>query len=180
MTQHKTTCFVEGHFTYPYNATIKIVLQLQDTYARVFSIWKFTAYNSVHTEKLKHKTDPRYITIPKHAWQDTLHVHMHNSMYKLIVHYTQRTQYMQYITGNSNLPDCGGYVFSVALLLRWCSMPPPSMASTCFFYPCFCNAEVLSSWLSASLLGPQWVGFWGWLHVRERLSSTDIYFMKIN
>jgi len=140
MTQHTTTCLVLGHFTFPYNAKIKIILQLQDTCARVCSIWNFTAYNSVHTEKWKPKTDPRYITIPKHAWQDTLHVHVHNTMYKLIVHFTQRTQYMQYSTGNSYLPDCGGYESSVALLLRWCSVPPPSIASTCFFYPCLCNA----------------------------------------
>jgi len=47
---------------------------------------------------------------------------------------------MQYSTGNSYLPDCGGYVFSVAILLRWCSVPPPSIARTCFFYPWLCNA----------------------------------------
>jgi len=135
MTQHTTTCLVLGHFTFPYNAKIKIILQLQDTCARVRSIWNFAAYNSVHTEKWKPKTDPRYITIPKHAWQDTLHIHIHNTMYKLIVHFTQRTQYMQYSMGNCYLPHCGGYEFSVALLLRWCSVPPPSIASTCFFYP---------------------------------------------
>ena len=85
MTQHTTTCFVLGCFTFPYNAKIKIILQLQDTSARVCSIY------------------PRYITIPKHAWQDTLDAHVHNSMYKLIVHSAQRTQYMQYSTGNTYL-----------------------------------------------------------------------------
>ena len=30
MTQHTTTCFVLGHFTFSYNAKIKIILQLQD------------------------------------------------------------------------------------------------------------------------------------------------------
>ena len=96
MTQHKTTCFVLGHFIFTYNAKIKIILQLQDTSARVCSIWN-TAYNSVHTEKWKPKTDPRYITIPKHAWQDTLHAPVHNAMYKLRVHFAQRTLYMQYL-----------------------------------------------------------------------------------
>jgi len=99
MTQHTTTCFVLDHFTSPHNAKIKITLQLQDTSARVCSIWN-TAYNSVHTEKWKPKPDPRYITIPKHAWQDTLHIHIHNAMCKLIVHFTQRTHYTQYNTGN--------------------------------------------------------------------------------
>jgi len=136
MTQHTTTRFVLGHFTFPYNAKIKIIFQLQDTNARVCSIWN-TACNSVHTEKWKTKTDPRYITIPKDAWQDTLHVHVHNGMYKLIVHFTQRTHYVKSSMGNSYLPDCGGYVFYVVLLR---SVPPPSIASTCFFYLCLCNA----------------------------------------
>ena len=100
MTQHTTTCFVLGHFTFPYNAKIKIVLQLQDTIARVCSIWN-TAYNSVHTEKWKPRTNPWYITTPKHASQYTLHAHVHNAVYKLIVHSAQRTQYMLYSTGNS-------------------------------------------------------------------------------
>jgi len=30
MTQHTTTYFVMGHFTFPYNAKIKIILQLQE------------------------------------------------------------------------------------------------------------------------------------------------------
>ena len=97
-------------------------------------------YNSVHTEKWKPKTDPRYITFPKHAWQDTLHLHVHNAIYKLIVHFTQRIQYMQYSKGNSYLPDCGGYAFFSKLLQRWRWMPPPSIASKCFFSLCFCSA----------------------------------------
>jgi len=117
-----------------------MILQLQDTCTRVCSIWNFTVYNSVHTEKWKSKTDPRCITIPKRAWQDTLHLHVHNAMYKLIVHFTQRTEYMLYSMENSYLPDCGGYEFSVALLLHWCSVPPPSIASTSFLYLCLCNA----------------------------------------
>ena len=139
MTQHTTTWFVLGHFTFPYNAKINIILQLQDTSERVCSIWN-TAYNSVHTEKWKPKTNPRYITILKHAWEDTLHAHVHNAMYKLIVYFAQRTRYIQYSMVNSYLLDCGGYVFSTAPLLHWCSVPPPSIASTCFFYLCLCNA----------------------------------------
>jgi len=40
--------------------------------------------------------------------------------------------------------DYGGgcYVLSAAPLLHWCSVPPPSVASTCFFYLCLCNACV--------------------------------------
>jgi len=137
MTQHTTTCFVLVHFTFPYNAKIKIILQLPDTCARVNSIWNFTAYNSVHTEKWKPKTDPRHITIPKHAWQDTLHVHVHNAMYKLIANFTQRPQYMQCSTWNSYLPDCGDYVFCAALLLRWCSLPPHRLPAHASFIPVF-------------------------------------------
>ena len=38
MAQQTTTCFVLGRFTFPYNAKIKSILQLQDTSARVCSI----------------------------------------------------------------------------------------------------------------------------------------------
>src|SRR5215510_5778811 len=61
-------------------------------------------------------------------------------MFILIVHFTQRTHYMQYIMGNSYLPDCRDYVFSVTLLLCWCPGSPPSIARKCFFYSCLCNA----------------------------------------
>jgi len=37
--------------------------------------------------------------------KDTLLVRVHNAMYKLIIHFTQKTQYMQYSTGNRNSPD---------------------------------------------------------------------------
>jgi hypothetical protein len=41
--------------------------------------------------------------------------------------------------GKELLPDCGGYLFCVALLQRSCSLPPPSIPSTCFISPCPCN-----------------------------------------
>ena len=103
MTPGTTTGSTLGLFTFSCNAKIKIILQLKDACARVCTIWHFTAYNSVHTEKWKPKTNPRYITFPKHAWQDTLHVDEHNAIYKLIVDFTQRIQYMQYSTGNTYL-----------------------------------------------------------------------------
>ena len=116
--------FTLWHFTFSLNDNKKIILKLPDTYATERSIWNFTAFNSVHTEKWEPKTCPRYITFPKHAWQDNFHGYVHNAVYKLIVHFTQRRyhyssfiQYTQYSSVNGYV--CRGYVFFVELLSRW-------------------------------------------------------------
>ena len=69
---------------------------------------EYAAFEIQHTTQFTQKNEnPKLtlgnITIPKHAWQDTLHAHIHNAMYKLIVHSAQRAQNMQYSTRNSYL-----------------------------------------------------------------------------
>jgi len=71
-------------------------------------VQEYAAFEIQHTTQFTQKNENPKLTqgtspYQKHAWQDTLHAHVHNAMYKLIVHSAQRTQNMQYSTRNSYL-----------------------------------------------------------------------------
>ena len=121
---------------------------MPDTCATVCRIWHLRACNSVNTEKWKPKTDPSYITVPKLAWQESLHVHVHNAdnfhinsqfhTKKVTLQLIRTIHSVQY--GKYDLLDCGDYEPFAVLHSSKCLVYRPSFASTFLFSLCFCNA----------------------------------------